>query len=165
MSQDLENQSQMLETVIQQEEILQFSRFSFEDAWNLGLILRGRMARHGGDAAADITVGGVQLFRCVVGEATPNNTRWIRRKMNVALESWKSSLRATLEMRLSGRTAEEYGLAAADFAYSGGCFPLRVRGQGVIGTLTVSGFPQTHDHQLAVDALAEYLNINAPSIL
>ena len=71
----------------------------------------------------------------------------------------------SLEMRLSGRTLEEYGLSVEEFALSGGCFPIRVRGMGVIGTLTVSGFPQTHDHQLAVDSLAAFLNLSAPSVL
>lgn len=165
MNQETEDRKQTLDTIIRQEEALQFPHFSFEDAWNLGLVLRGQMLSHGGNAAGDITVGGVQLFRCTVGEPTPNNTRWIRRKMNVALENWKSSMRATLEMGLSGRTPEEFGLRVEDFAYSGGCFPLRVKGQGVIGTITVSGFPQTHDHQTVVNALAEFLSVEVPSIL
>lgn len=165
MAQEMENPQQMLDKVIQQEELLQPEHFTMEDAWKLGLLVREHMLNHVGNGAADITVGGVQLFRCAVGEATPNNTRWIRRKMNVTLENWKSSLRVTLEMRLSGRTLEEYGLSVEEFALSGGCFPIRVRGMGVIGTLTVSGFPQTHDHQLAVDSLAAFLNLSAPSVL
>lgn len=165
MNQEIKDAKAMLDIIIQQEEALQCERFTFEDAWKLGLMLRERALRHGGDGSVDVTIGGVQLFRCGVGEPTPNNARWIRRKMNTVLETWKSSLRMSLEMNLSGRTVEEFGLNAADFVLSGGSFPIRVRGQGVIGTATVSGFPQTHDHQLAVDTLSEYLKVAVPGIL
>ena len=165
MNQEIPNAEAMLQTLIKQEEALQFERFTFDNAWQLGLVLRERLLAHGGDGAADVTVAGVQLFRCAVGEPTPNNTRWIRRKMNTVLETWKSSLRVYLEMHLSNRTPEEFGMNATDFVLAGGCFPIRVRGQGVIGTVTVSGFPQTHDHQLAADAVAAYLQVSIPSIL
>jgi len=165
MSQEITNAQAILETIIQQEEALQCEHFTFEDAWSLGLMLRERVLRHGGDGAVDVTIGGVQLFRCGIGEPTPNNTRWIRRKINTVLETWKSSLRVHLEMSLSGRTAEEFGLNPADFVLAGGSFPIRVHGQGVIGTATVSGFPQMHDHQLVADTLSEYLKVPVPSIL
>ena len=165
MTQEIPNAAHMLAVVTQQEDALQFDRFTFEDGWKLGLILRERALAHGGNAAMDITVGGVQLFRCVVGTPTPNNTRWIRRKMNVTAENWKSSLRVTLEISQSERTLDEYGLKAEDYALSGGCFPLRLRGQGMIGTVTVSGLPQTHDHQTVVDAMAQFLDISVPSVL
>jgi uncharacterized protein (UPF0303 family) len=48
---------------------------------------------------------------------------------------------------------ERYGLPIADYASHGGCFPLRVVGAGVIGSVTVSGLPERADHQLAVEAL------------
>ena len=165
MSQEIPNPSGMLSIVEKQEEALQFESFTFEDGWQLGLLVRERVLAHGGNAAVDVTVGGVQLFRCGVGVPTPNNTRWIRRKMNVVLENWKSSLRVSLEMGLSGRSLADFGLAGEEFALSGGSFPIRVRGQGVIGTVTVSGLPQTHDHQMAVDALAQFLQVTAPSVL
>ncbi|HNW86104.1 MAG TPA: heme-degrading domain-containing protein [Candidatus Limiplasma sp.] len=165
MTQEIPNAAHMLAVITQQEDALQFDRFTFEDGWKLGLILRERALAHGGNTAMDITVGGVQLFRCVAGYPTPNNTRWIRRKMNVTAENWKSSLRVTLEISQSERTLDEYGLKAEDYALSGGCFPIRLRGQGMIGTVTVSGLPQTHDHQTVVDAMAQFLGISVPSVL
>ncbi len=165
MNQEITDPKGMLETVLKQEEALQFESFTAEDGWQLGLALRELVLRHGGNAAIDITALGVQLFRCTVGVATPNNTRWIRRKMALAMENWKSSLRVMLEMQLSGRTLEEYGLPAEGYALSGGSVPIRVRGQGVVGTVTVSGLPQTHDHQMAANALAAYLGVVIPDIL
>ena len=165
MNQEIKDPQAMLATVILQEKQLQFEGFSAAAGWELGLKARRAAMAHGGNIAVDVTLGGVQVFRCTVGEATPNNTRWIRRKSNVVLDSWKSSLRMLLELRLSERTPEEFGWAAADYVLAGGSFPIRVRGIGVVGTLTVSGLPQTHDHQLAADALAEAIGKEIPSIL
>ena len=155
----------MLNLVLQQEKCLRFASFTMDDGWKLGLIIRDRVTNHGGNAAVDVTVGGVQLFHCAVGVPTPNNSRWIRRKINTVLENWKSSLRATIEMEMSNRTLEGFGMSTAEFALSGGSFPIWVEGQGVIGTATVSGLPQTHDHQMVVDALAQLLGVTVPSIL
>ncbi|MFM6978264.1 MAG: heme-binding protein [Micrococcales bacterium] len=47
-----------------------------------------------------------------------------------------------------------------DFAPAGGCFPVRVKGQGLVGTVTVSGIPQRDDHRLASESIAEYLGID-----
>ena len=48
---------------------------------------------------------------------------------------------------------DRYGLPLADYAAHGGCFPIRVKGAGVIGSMTVSGLPDRSDHQLAVEVL------------
>lgn len=155
----------MLDLVLQQEKSLRFASFTMEDGWKLGLIIRDRVTEHGGNAAVDVTVGGVQLFRCAVGVPTPNNSRWIRRKMNTVLENWKSSLRVTIEMEMANRTLEGFGMSAAEFALSGGSFPIWVEGQGVIGTATVSGLPQTHDHQMVAESIAQMLTVSVPNIL
>ena len=165
MNQEIADPKRMLETVLKQEDALQFDHFTAEDGWRLGLLAREHLLRHGGNGAADVQALGVQLFRGTVGDATPNNTRWVRRKAAMVTETWKSSLRALLEMHLTGRTLEEFGMSTEDFVLSGGSFPIRVRGQGVVGALTVSGLPQTHDHQVAVDAMAAFLGVTVPSIL
>ena len=155
-----------LACVLKQEEALKFESFTAEDGWELGLTAR-RLAlmKPGANLAIDVTVGGVQVFRATVGTATPNNARWIGRKINVVMETWKSSLRTKLEMMLNNRTVEEFGWSQAEHALAGGCVPIWVQGLGVVGTITVSGLPQKEDHQLAVDALAAYLGVSAPSVL
>lgn len=164
MELDNTDRRRMLERIQAQEELLQFETFTFADGWQLGLTIREQVLAHGGDAAVDVTVGGVQLFRCAVGNPAPNNSRWIRRKQNTVLEQGKSSLRVAQEMALSGRTLEEFGLTASEFALSGGGFPIRVRGMGVIGVATVSGLPQTHDHQMVVNAMAATLHCDVPDV-
>ena len=50
-----------------------------------------------------------------------------------------------------------YRLPAADFAASGGGFPLMLRGGTLIGTVGVSGLPDIEDHRLITDALRQLL--------
>ncbi len=53
--------------------------------------------------------------------------------------------------------AERYLVDAHEFAAHGGAFPIRVRGVGLVGTMTVSGLPQEEDHQLVVSVLEAFL--------
>ncbi len=56
------------------------------------------------------------------------------------------------------------GFSASDVVFCGGCFPLRIKGLGVVGAITVSGLSDVQDHQLAADALAKYLNVQVPKL-
>ncbi len=165
MKESILSDQEMLAIVAEQEALLRFASFSPEDAWELGLKLRENGQKHGGDMAMDITVSGLSLFRCAVGRPSPNNSRWIQRKINTVSQYWKSSLRVFLELKLSGRTLEESGWSQQELALSGGCFPLRLGDSAVIGTVTVSGLPHTHDHQLIADTLAEHLGVPVRSVL
>jgi uncharacterized protein (UPF0303 family) len=51
-------------------------------------------------------------------------------------------------------------LDEADYAWHGGCFPIKVLGQGMVATATISGLPQRDDHKLVSDVIANYLGIN-----
>ncbi len=155
----------LINKTAQQEKDLVFKSFDMADAWEIGQMIRKRILAYGGDAAIDITVNGLQLFHCVAGHPVPHNTTWIGRKRNIVLEYWESSYRVTQELLLSGKTLEERGLSTKDYALSGGGFPIRVENLGVVGTVVVSGLPQTHDHQFIVDAIAEFLGVKTVSIL
>ncbi len=156
---------QMAEIIRKQEAALQFDHFDAGDAWLIGQSLRVRAIAHGGSVSIDITLGGLNLFHTVVEKPTPNNDRWVARKRNTVLEFWKSSLLVAQEMLVSGRTLTEFGLNEKELALSGGGFPIRLKDIGVVGAIVVSGLPQTHDHQLIVDALAEYLHQQVESVL
>ena len=41
----------------------------------------------------------------------------------------------------------------ADYAPAGGCFPLFVKGVGMVGTLTISGMASHEDHALAYETV------------
>lgn len=155
----------MAEIIRKQEADLVFSHFDNDTAWQIGQSLRKHALDHGGSVSIDITANGLQLFHSVVGHPTPNNDNWVRRKRSTVLEFWKSSLLVAQEMKASGRTLLEHGLSENDLALSGGSFPIRIKNLGVVGAVTVSGLPQTHDHQLIVDTLSEYLDIKTESVL
>ena len=50
MNQEITDPKGMLQTVLAQEEALQFEHFTAEDGWQLGLLLREHLLRHGGMA-------------------------------------------------------------------------------------------------------------------
>lgn len=72
----------------------------------------------------------------------------------MVLRYFRSSYASTLRLEKQGKTIEDNGLTGADYAASGGSFPIFVNGTGCIGAVTVSGLPQREDHNLVVEALA-----------
>jgi uncharacterized protein (UPF0303 family) len=55
------------------------------------------------------------------------------------------------------RLEDAYLISESLYAPHGGCFPIILKGAGVIGTITVSGLAQEDDHQLVIHAIREYL--------
>jgi uncharacterized protein (UPF0303 family) len=53
---------------------------------------------------------------------------------------------------------EKYLISSLEFAAHGGAFPIRIKGTGVVGTITVSGLAQEDDHALVVRVLRAWLN-------
>lgn len=47
------------------------------------------------------------------------------------------------------------GLPETEFVASGGAVPIFVRHVGLVGVATVSGLPDTEDHQLVVTAIQD----------
>ena len=56
------------------------------------------------------------------------------------------------------RWEEAYLISESLYAAHGGCFPVIIKGTGVIGTLTVSSLAREEDHQLVMQGINEYLN-------
>ena len=55
------------------------------------------------------------------------------------------------------RIEEAYLVSESEYAPHGGCFPVIVKGTGMVGTVTVSGLPQEEDHKLVIHAIRAYL--------
>ncbi len=154
------NLEQDIARISLQEARLQFTAFDAQTAWQVGSRLREVATARGQAVAIDIHLNSQQLFFSAMPGTTADNSDWIRRKRNVVQRFQRSSYALGLQLQLQQTTlTEKYGVATADYAPHGGCFPLMVRGTGCVGTITVSGLPQREDHKLVVEVLAEYLGI------
>src|SRR6201996_1054273 len=141
-----------------QEQQLQFSDFDEDTAWRLGSSVRAMAVERKLSLVVEVRRIGQPLFYCALPGTTPDNVEWVRRKSNVTARFHRSSYAIGREMELKkSNLFEPYGLPIADYASHGGSFPLRVRGAGFIGSVTVSGLPERDDHQLAVEALCREL--------
>ena len=150
-----------LKQIEAQEAALVFPRFDEDAAWQLGAALRDAARARGVAVTIDIRRGDEILFFHAMPGTTPANTDWARRKRNVVGLLQRSSYAVGLECSRDGKGLDEkMGLPLRDYAWHGGCFPLRVAGAGIIGTVTVSGLPQREDHSLVVEVLATVLGLD-----
>jgi uncharacterized protein (UPF0303 family) len=141
-----------------QEQRLQFTRFDNHDAWTLGGRLVELATTRELAVTIDIRRHGQQLFHAALPGTTPENDSWIERKVRVVDRFAASSLLVGMRLAESGRTLDQdLGVDPVLYAAHGGCFPLRIRDVGVVGTVAVSGLPQTQDHSLVVEAIESVL--------
>lgn len=137
-----------------EEEELQFTSFTNDDAWTLGSALVEAARRDAAPVAIDISRNGHQLFHAALPGATPDNDAWIQRKARVVQRFGHSSLYMRQLCAAEGTTVEEkFGLDPREFAAHGGAFPILVRRVGPVGVVVVSGLPQVDDHRMVVAAL------------
>ncbi|MGH8630946.1 MAG: heme-degrading domain-containing protein [Burkholderiales bacterium] len=155
----MEDYGALLEELLRQEQELQFSQFSNDDALRLGTRLVERAQAQTKPATVDICRNGQQLFHAALPGTSADNDAWIRRKNNVVNRYGHSSFFVGTQFRAKGTTFEQSSRLDPDqYAAHGGAFPVIVRDVGVIGTVTVSGLPQAEDHALVVSVLREFLS-------
>ena len=144
-----------LAKLAEQEERLQFERFGPADAWSLGVALKELAQSRGQAVTIEIRLARELVFFHAMDGTAPTNADWARRKRNSCELLGRSSYRIGRELEHGGGTLEaKMGLATRDYASHGGAYPIKVRGMGVVGTVTVSGLPQREDHALIVELLA-----------
>jgi uncharacterized protein (UPF0303 family) len=148
----------LLDELKQQEEELQFAKFTNEMALTLGMELLQEAKKGGKSLTIDITRGGQQLFHFAMEGTAVDNDEWIKRKNNVVYRFGHSSYYIGTSLKSSDKTIEEkYLISSTTYAAHGGAFPLIVKGVGVVGTITVSGLPQKDDHALVVKTVRKFL--------
>ena len=143
-----------------EEEELQFSGFTNNDAWDLGSALVAAARRDGAPVAVDVSRHGHQLFHASLPGTSPDNDSWIQRKTRVVHRFGHSSLYVRQASIERGTTfEEEFGLDPALYAAHGGAFPVVVRSVGPVGAVVVSGLPQLEDHRMVVAAIRAHLGL------
>ncbi len=150
----------MLNTLLEQERTLQFEAFDENTAWELGsAIVAG--ARAGNlPIAVDIRRSERLLFHAGMEGASLNNDKWMERKIRTVNLVGHSSFYVAKLLESLGKTiAEKYFVSPLEYAAAGGCFPIIVKGTGMVGTVTVSGLSQEEDHRLVTEGIAALLRL------
>jgi uncharacterized protein (UPF0303 family) len=148
----------ILKQLLQEEQELQFASFNEDTAWQIGTQLVERSVSRGLPVTIDITRGGHQLFHASLRGTSADNDEWVKRKVRLVYRFGHSSFYMGQLLKSKGKRIEDaYLLSESDYAPHGGCFPIIVKGTGMIGTLTVSGLPQEDDHKLVVEAIRDFL--------
>jgi uncharacterized protein (UPF0303 family) len=154
-------EQQLIAQIEGQERELVFSRFDNSDAWKLGSTMVAAATERGLPVAIDIRRHGHQLFHAALVGTSADNDVWIERKVNVVNRFGASYL---VGRRLAASGSELDGALGVDplrFAAHGGAFPIRIANVGVVGTITVSGLPQSEDHAFVTEMIGAFLRDRA----
>lgn len=149
----------LLESLLREEERLQFTEFTNEAALELGTRFVDTARREKLGVTIDIQRNGQQLFHAAMPGTSIDNDEWIQRKNRVVNRFGHSSYYMGIRYESQNTTIQEKSLLdPAMYAAHGGAFPITIRDVGVVGTVTVSGLPQEEDHGLVVRILKEFLS-------
>jgi uncharacterized protein (UPF0303 family) len=150
--------------IIAQEQGLVFPAFDEHAAFAIGASIRERAVRESLGLVADVRLWDRPLFYCAMPGTTGDNPNWVRRKANTVQRLQKSTYRLVLETGGKDRLFPPgRALPAEDYVMAGGGFPIRVKGIGVVGAVTVSGLHERDDHEVAVAAICDYLGVEKDS--
>ncbi|WP_332686855.1 heme-degrading domain-containing protein [Devosia sp.] len=145
--------------VKKQENELVLDQFDEAVAFTLGSAIRDRAVAEGLSLVVDIRTWDRQMFFAATAGTSADNAEWVRRKINTVRRFQRASYRMVLERGEAPFTPQS-GADPADYVIAGGGFPIRVKGAGIIGCLTISGLPGRSDHGVAVDALCDHLGLD-----
>lgn len=144
-----------------QEEILQFSHFTNEDAWEVGNIIVAEAKRRRLPVAVSIRLNsGYTVFQYAADGTNLQNERWMTRKHNTVKTLEHSSLHSCMLLRKNEESLADWFLDAKEYAVCGGGFPVRVEEVGVIGSIIVSGLDHVSDHDLIIKCISRYLHVD-----
>ena len=149
-----------LDILQQQENMLQFDTFDYDEAYKLGCFMVDYAKRN------DITIAiSIRMNNgCVVFQHCPNatnllNQKWMERKFRTVKLMERSSLLSTFVWEEEGCDVETHGLKSEEYALCGGGFPIRIKGSdAVVGAIIASNLYHIADHEFIISCLKEYLN-------
>lgn len=146
------------DSLLKQEEALEFKKFSYNDALDIGLLIIENAKTYNDPITIEIALNGLVVFRFFSAGSIPDSEIWLKCKRNSVNLMSMSSLRFMYWLEMNSSTILDRKLDPNCYAACGGGFPIILHGMGVVGSICVSGF-QNHldDHQLVVDTLTEFL--------
>jgi uncharacterized protein (UPF0303 family) len=154
------NVDKYITLVEKQEEKLQFPHFNRMDAWELGKVFAEEILEKNYALSVNIRLlSGLILFQYAPEGTTLDNESWMARKFNTVREMDASTLLFTLRMKKGKQTLENRVPEPKRYVTGGGGFPIRIAGAGLIGAVLVSGLPGLQDHNILVECISRYLNV------
>ncbi|MCE5342603.1 MAG: heme-binding protein [Eubacteriales bacterium] len=152
----------LMQSIAKEEAALRFCDFTARDALEIGQILIRQAQADDTPILICIQAFGMTLFQYAFDGVTPDNFRWMRRKANITELYRHSSYYMQQVLMVSGKELSAcFSLDPMEYDASGGCFPILLRGGGMIGHISVSGYSPSGDHQAVVKAIRHYLQKGA----
>ena len=152
--------NEILDRLLQEEQQLQFSAFNEDTAWQIGGWLVEYAIKNELPVTIDIRRGEQQLFHASRPGTSADNDEWVKRKVRLGNRFGHSSFYLGQQLKCEGKRIEEkFLLPESEYAAHGGCFPVMLKGTGMVGTITVSGLAQEEDHKLVVQAIRHHLEV------
>jgi uncharacterized protein (UPF0303 family) len=149
---------EILESLLMEEQQLQFTSFNEDSAWHIGRWLVEYATQNELPITIDIRRGEQQLFHASRPGTSADNDEWIKRKVRLVNRFGHSSFYLGRLLKSEGKTIQEkFLLPESEYAPHGGCFPIMLKGTGMVGTICVSGLTQADDHKLVIQAISLYL--------
>jgi uncharacterized protein (UPF0303 family) len=148
-----------LAIIAKQEELLQFNAFDNTTAWQLGESIKNYCESENLAVTIEIRHCRETVFFFAMSGTSPNNADWARRKRNTTELQQRSSYAVGLALTEGETLQTQSGLPMRDYAHHGGGVPIRVKGVGFVGVVTISGLPQREDHNIVVQAMADFMGV------
>jgi uncharacterized protein (UPF0303 family) len=150
--------NEILDRLLLEEQELQFAHFNEDTAWQIGCWLVDYAIKNALPITIDIRRGEQQLFHSSRPGTSSDNDEWVKRKVRLVTRFGHSSYYLGQQLKCEGKSIQEkFLLPESEYAAHGGCFPILLKGTGMVGTITVSGLAQAEDHKLVVQAIRHYL--------
>jgi uncharacterized protein (UPF0303 family) len=134
---------------------LVFRDFDQSTAYDLGQAAVRAIRANGTPMAVQIVLADHVVFKAAIGGVDKDTDAWLAGKAAAAILFESATLRVRLRKDADPSIVE--GIDEDVYRTHGGSFPIRVHGRGIVGTITVSGAPDTVDHAVAVTALSELI--------
>ncbi|HEX7763332.1 MAG TPA: heme-degrading domain-containing protein [Cellvibrio sp.] len=146
--------SEILSTLLAQEDELQLHYFNNQTAWELGSLIKAAADQSAAPIAIEIYAFEHVLFSYFMPGTNKDNHDWIKRKRQSVMRFSHSSYYTGQYNATKNRNFETIPyLDPKEYCAHGGSFPIRLKNSGLVGAVTVSGLAQEVDHQMVIDAL------------
>ncbi len=132
---------------------LDFDRFGYDEAWELGRRFHEQSVAQGLPVALAVFLGDQLVFQSALRGTSADTDDWLRRKARTVRRFGVSTLAVMRTFEARGWSFDERSkLDPRKYAAAGGGYPIIVAGS-LVGAVVASGLPHLRDHELVVGLL------------